>query len=112
MQLYRMWGKSNPWHPQCATESCSLVLKKDKFPLEGVQKRGASMIRGMENLSDKKRLNVPKHIWPPEIKKMRENMLENRRKGKKKKSQTLFSLRATAGTTKNEYRMAMNKVRL
>lgn len=44
------------------------MLKNDKLKLEEVQKRGANMIREMENLSDKKRLKMLKHIWSGEMK--------------------------------------------
>lgn len=45
------------------------MLKHDKLKLKEVQKRAANMIREMENLSDKKRLKVLKHIWYSEMEK-------------------------------------------
>lgn len=74
-------------------EPCSLMLKNDKLKLEEVQKRGANMIREMENLSDKKRLKVLKHIWFGEVeveaKYARELNSEEEKKKRKKENYTV-----------------------
>lgn len=56
------------------------------------------MIREMENLSDKKRLKMLKHIWSGEMKVKRKyaRQLNSERKEK------LFSLGATAGIRTNK----------
>lgn len=84
------------------------MLKNDKLKLEEVQKRAANMIREMENLSDKKRLKVLKHIWYSEM----ESMIKYARELNSDGEKQLFSLGATAGMRKNEYKISMNKVRL
>lgn len=60
------------------------MLKNDKLKLEEVQKRGANMIREMENLSDKKRLKVLKHIWSGEMEAERKYAKELNSEGGKK----------------------------
>lgn len=82
------------------------MLKNDKLKLEEVQKRGANMIRQMENLSDKKRLKVLKHIWFGEVEVETKYARELNSEGLKTEKK-LLSLGATAGIRKNEYKMAI-----
>lgn len=74
------------------------MLKNDKLKLEDVQKRGANMIREMENLADKKRLKMLKHIWSGEMKVKRKYARDLNSERKEK----LFSLGGTAGIGTNK----------
>lgn len=85
------------------------MLKNDKLKLEEVQKRGANMIREMEKLSDKKRQKVLKYIWSGEMQAARKYARELNSEGGKKKK--IIQSRGHSWH-KNEYKMAMNKVRL